>query len=274
MIKALFLHGGPGLNSEAERRILAPILSAQGFDFTFWNEPSHNRPEGHAFQKDRAFSGWLESIEAVLREQGPFELLVGSSFGALAALHLLARGRISFARFVMLSPTLDLLATFHKMMDLAVRDFSGTEPSKAAALLELQKRSRSFFDGPTRQAMELVYQDPLLLGHYWVDHEILPRWASVLSEPRFGLDRESQNAVLAEMASTPETHPLNSLRGIHAMLMVGARDPVRDDERNLGIARPFLGSIERHVFAKSGHFPHLEEPEAFADTLKAFCAKD
>ncbi|MFW5888007.1 MAG: hypothetical protein ACOCUH_04345, partial [Bacteriovoracia bacterium] len=39
----LFLHGGPGFNSEPERNLLRPQFEASGHDFIAWDEPSSLR---------------------------------------------------------------------------------------------------------------------------------------------------------------------------------------------------------------------------------------
>jgi hypothetical protein len=50
-VHLLFLHG-PGLNTEAERRALAPALARNGVVADFWNEPSGLRPDGPAFRPE------------------------------------------------------------------------------------------------------------------------------------------------------------------------------------------------------------------------------
>lgn len=41
----VFLNGGPGFNSEAERKILTPYFDSKGHEAFFWNEPSQLRPQ-------------------------------------------------------------------------------------------------------------------------------------------------------------------------------------------------------------------------------------
>ena len=51
----------------------------------------------------------------------------------------------------------------------------------------------------------------------------------------------------------------------------GARSRVYPAESAMWLAEN-APSGTRHTFARSGHSPHLEEPEAFADTVAAFAA--
>lgn len=272
MIKSLFLHGGPGLNSEAERRMLASDLEKDGFDFHFWNEPSLNREDGYPFNASQAFTGWLKSAEKAADQHGPFQLLVGLSFGALAALHLVSRNPRMFRQLVLISPTLDMMGTFRKMMEMAAKDYTELgQETVASEILELRTKGANVMDAPTRRAMDLVYQDPKLFGHYWVDPTVMGKWASVLGESRFGVDFVSQAAVLEEFARAPE--PIcGDGADVQAVVMIGDKDPVVEVPTILKMLSSFCPKPRLVHFSKSGHFPHLEEPDAFIRSLKEFCA--
>ena len=86
----LFLHGGPGLNSEAERQILGPLLKSYELEISFFDEPSLLRPQGPIFDQQGASRGLIASAAEALHRLPGKVTLIGVSFGARVAEHLVA----------------------------------------------------------------------------------------------------------------------------------------------------------------------------------------
>ncbi|MEO5970200.1 MAG: alpha/beta fold hydrolase, partial [Bdellovibrionia bacterium] len=132
----LFIHGGPGLNSFAEKTILGSLFSDRNVSITFWNEPSKFRPTVLLDSTDSektpkaAFSRLLESAEKTLVElaqSGPVKL-IGHSFGCNTATILAARNPNLVAELNLIAPAFDQLEAHRNIMRIAIEDFKLSSP--------------------------------------------------------------------------------------------------------------------------------------------------
>ena len=153
----LFLHGGPGFNSFAERTMLAVShRKTAGHQIAFWDEPSRLRPEGDAFEAERAFERWLASAERFVMRSWP------------APTHLVPRTRVAcmrrsrssrrhpqcFTALTLVTPSVDNFATFRNVLRLARADLAETQPEVASAIASALARTRAFLDEPMLEGLQ------------------------------------------------------------------------------------------------------------------------
>jgi pimeloyl-ACP methyl ester carboxylesterase len=272
--KILFIHGGPGMNSEGDRLALAPLLGRRGIEIHFWNEPSRLRPEGRVFEPARAFEGWIDSLSDTVLKHGPFDAVLGNSFGALGALYWLKREPSAFKKLIMVSPVLDLFGTFRKMIGFAIDDFRATRPDASKRLGELLGQAKQFSDAPMMEAMSLVYEDPALALHYFVNPAHIALWAAGFAELGFSPDTESRALVTQALGATGEDPWSEALKDVSVSLLVGDRDPVAETERWQRELGRRCKKVEHYRFLDSGHFPQFEEPKKFLDVLEQAASRE
>ncbi|KYG66222.1 hypothetical protein AZI86_03940 [Bdellovibrio bacteriovorus] len=262
-----FIHGGPGFNSQPDRLILSDKLKAQGIPAVFWDEPSAFRPEGTPFVPAQAYTHWRNDLRAALEQAKP-KLIVASSFGARGLTDLLRlHPQLQVEQILLLGPTMDLGAVFKRMMALSEKDLQSKAPDVARRLRECREGSQNFWDPLMQEGLGLVWQNPLLLTHYFENKETLGVWASVGRDPRFAIDMGSQVAVLNEMAQIhlPQLFtPLN----IPITVLSGASDPVFNKlevEREL---KPVFNHVNFVEWKGCGHCPQMEKPTEFIEFVK------
>lgn len=267
-----FVHGGPGSNGQLERVQLAALLSENDLSCDFFDEPSNLRPDGPRFQHQKAYTHWLKALQERMSVAQP-RLAVGMSFGGLALLHLIAKFpelAEGLDAVVMVAPTLDLAAAFRRMMDISERDFMAGTPEQVnmgKKLAKLKVQTRSLWDEPTREALGLVYQNPSLLAHYTKIPAMQKAWVDAISTPSYGMDPESQNAVISDLAQNPPSPRALSIK-VHVIF--GSEDPVFDQNRVSDVLRAYsVLNPSMECYDRSGHFPHLEQRERFVQSLKS-----
>lgn len=258
----LFIHGGPGLNSNPERLILSGILQDQNVSAVFWDEPSLQRPQETLFQEESAYRNWLKSLQQAVEKYSP-KVLVCESFGALACMDYMKiyRPTLDF-KLLMISPTLDLKRLFLRMMELSEQDFAKTDVEKAAFLRKARTLCEEFWDQHMQEGLSLAWQNPNLANHYFVNKSILSSWASAYAEPPYNIDFSSQQAVLKD-AQGFVPPPLESKWKKPVVVLTGEQDPVFNHGETHSILDAHFSSVEYKECPRTGHFPHLENPDFF-----------
>lgn len=268
-IDLLFIHGGPGLNSNPEREILSQLLDDRKLSYYFWDEPSELRASKVIFDEKKAFTNCLHSLHQAISEHKP-KTIAASSFGGLLVLNYLSQFPIEDTNILFIGPTFDLDSAFKKMMTISENDFAKNEPGKASKLSELRKGIKELWDDSTQKGLALAWENPLLLSHYFENSEIMMKWAQSLSDPQFAQDPKSQNAILMELKCLPEIKEFD-FKG-HVKLFNGHKDPVVDPIATRQVLTRYFSSFEEEVVSDAGHFPHLENPEAFIQAILAMKA--
>lgn len=266
-MNVFFIHGGPGFNSEPDRVALKDLLSQQGFKVTFWDEPSSLRPQGAVFQSEKAYTHWLEDLLRNLIQAAP-QLVVASSFGAKGLRDLLHfYPDTTVGQILMVGPTLNLASVFKRMMSLSEKDLSASSPTLAQRLRECREGSKSFWDALMQEGLGLVWQNPQLLTHYFANSSALSLWAGVGVDPRFGIDMQSQVAVLNDLARLQlpaMAYPLST----PVLVLTGSSDPVFDQDEVAQELKTVFSDVKYEKWMDCGHMPQLEKPQEFVLLLK------
>lgn len=262
-----FIHGGPGFNSEPDRVALANLLAQQEIKATFWDEPSLLRPQGPAFSPDKAYAHWLSDLRKNLLHAAP-RLIVASSFGAKGLIDLLrVYPDTKIDHVLMIGPTLNMGSVFKRMMSLSEKDLNTSAPETAQRLRECRDGSKDFWDPLMQEGLGLVWQNPNLLMHYFADVSALSLWAGVGADPRFGIDMQSQIAVLTDLAKTPlpsRAKPLDN----PVLILTGSSDPVFNQDEVTTELKLAFSNVRFEEWPGCGHMPQLEKPVEFVQLIK------
>lgn len=253
----LYIHGGPGLHGETERRWLLPAAAAHGWALQIWDE----RLSGA-----RTWEACVESVVEAAREagrSGPVTVFA-HSFGACLASEAARRHPELFDQMVFLAPTLDMRAVFLNLLELVARDqASAGQADVAARLRERATASRVFYDAPMQEGLALAFQQPTALPYYWGDPAVMNRWLQIVSEPAWTIDFATQAAILSGFSGTLAEGRLP----IRALTFFAERDQLVTERDQRPVLESRFDRWETKTFAGAGHFGHLERPEDFFERL-------
>lgn len=265
-VDTLFIHGGPGLNSNPERMVLPRALSIKGVSYQFWDEPSLLRPQGPPFKADGAYKNWLDAIHRAVEEYQP-RILVGGSFGGRACVDYLKlhSPKLDF-KLLFVSPTLDMQRLLLQMMKISAADFSKTDDEKSKRLKALIGASHSFWDTSMQDGITLAWENPSLAPHYFFNKEVLAEWVNAYSDPTYRIDLEAQDTVFRDY-KTRKFPNLGKQSKRPVMVLYGDYDPVFDLNETQAILGEEFDQVEFRQFQSAGHFPHLEHPKKFTDLI-------
>lgn len=122
-----------------------------------------------------------------------------------------------------------------------------------------------------QEGVGLVWQNPLLLTHYFEKPEALGQWAGVGQDPRYAIDMGSQVAVLSEMADFHVPQLFNPIK-VPVTVLSGASDPVFDMAEVEEELKPVFQKVHFEKWDHCGHCPQLEKPEEFIHFVKRLLA--
>lgn len=262
----VFIHGGPGLNSNPERVILTQPLIDANISYYFWDEPSRLRSDGHAFKTEMAYTNALNSIAETIRLHRP-KVLVAGSFGAQLCLDFLASFKPKEdLKILFVSPVFDLYKAHRRVVSLALECFETTEPEKFLRLKKFENEIRSVWDTPMKSALALAWEAPKLPTLYFCDQSLVGQWYGSMSDEKYGIDPVSQEAVLSEFEKRSVGRP--QVMNNKVTCLVGDSDPFIDQDSIQAIIETCFRSTENIIFKHSGHFPHLESRDHFVKLLQ------
>lgn len=249
------LHDGLGL----DHTVLRPWLDnlADNAQLTYLDLRGHGRSAGRDTIHQGGVEAWVEDVEQLRVVLGGQQLvLLGHGLGGQVALAY-ARAHPSRTRALVLCATTAALDYPQTMLSLA------RQQGSAAQLASVQ----AFLSAP-------------------VDSEETLRrlWASMLPTLFFRFDPKLGSAMLANLALSPAAHnhslftlaeALSSLTWASSLrqpvlLLGGRHDWLTPPEQALGRLARLLGAAAPVILEESGHFPFIEEPVAFCQTIRTF----
>lgn len=282
----LYVHGGPGLNSAAERAALKPLFDARGWQIDFWNEPSVNRgqrsPESQAYTALLSSLGsWLDSHASRASNRLPH--LIGHSFAAVPLVELGAGLSHPFASLTLIAPALELKSAHDQIIRYAFDDFRTMQDPRAEPLKEYLSAhllaGRPFFDASTQRALEIAFTDPALLTHYFTSKTAFENAISALSQPHSAPDLPQFFHVLRELSSRydgaggwfADRHQSPGLEQATSSppltLIYGEEDMISTHERETPVWRRLWSKIEIEQWPAASHYAHLDQPEKLMQAL-------
>ena len=254
-MRLVFLHGGPGLNGNPERQLLAETYADAGVELAVWHEPSALRSTG-ALQPASAWAGWSKSAADFVEAQadeGPVVLLA-HSFGAWAAWEL-AREHPSRVRHVVyvapgLSPAHDQKNTLTLVRDAF--DAAGDEARAGGMAARLAAYSGAFDDNAVA-AWTLALECPQLFDGYWHDRAAMAEYLA-LFDGDFAVDMASFFSV---SASRPPVPP-RGVSEVPATVIWGAHERIVERAVSSAAVRERHAQCVEVTLDGAAHYPHIE----------------
>ena len=262
-MRFLFIHGGPGFNSNPEKHLLTELFSQNGDELLLWNEPSPQRSSGtnHVEFKDLCES--LEKTITEVSKDGPV-IVLAHSFGALVLNQILPAIGERIAAIVLISPATDLFSADLKILEVSKKDLHGSaEAEVLAESIRTLKPGANF--SPLRQnALMTAAGNANLTSHYWFKKTAMPSYYEYFNGPQYQFNLDSFFSIRNSCASdtikqTTET-PTAVIYGRHDFVVL-------PDEFD-GLKK-FYPNSSINIFEESGHYAHIEEPDKFLRLCKS-----
>ncbi len=254
----LFIHGGPGLSHDYFLPHVA-ALSDQ-LKLILYDQRGCGRSDVNLSTDDMTMAQFLGDINALLTEQGIGKVhLFGHSFGGLIAMQFAIAypdkiKSLILCNSVAASKEFDALSAKKQREAMTDQDnqarsaifasdhFKNGKPEAYELLFKIGFK-RSFYDTLAVDKLELH-----LMSNF-----------SKTSKLLYGL---SPDLVAYDL------HPALAKLSIPSLVIHGSADLIPDEVgKKLAATLP---NAQYVVFEKSGHFPFIEEPDAFTETITSF----
>jgi pimeloyl-ACP methyl ester carboxylesterase len=250
-LSTLFLHGGPGLSSIAERDLYARTLPIH-----WWDQPRS------VVLFARPFSALVEAAEDEVRmladASGRPVDLIAHSFGAHLALQLARRVPAHIGKLWLLAPVYDMGGAFVR---LATRLLTLT-PSSEPLLAALEEfKATSDYTRFARLAAQVTSFANLFELYWSTGANARRRWYLDLLAHQSIVDPSAFEVIVRDFWAEPLPLPQPG-RGVQTVQLVfGREDPLID----LAAERRTWTQLFPHAHCTeldTGHFIHLEAPSS------------
>lgn len=261
----VYLNGGPGLNSEPERHLLAPYIEKLNHEAFFWDEPSELRPGNDTYSQDKAFDQAQESAEKFINEichkkneRGlKCELtLMAHSFSVHHAIRLAEKFSNIIKELILISPALNIKDADNNIFKIAVKGLADEGYAEASAELAAMIPSmEEAFDQKKIQAFMLASQYATLFVNYWGNMNLMHQYFSFM-QGEYSFDAKGMFAVRASMPKVNE-YPVGPI-SIPTQVYFGELDPISLPEQQITALRKYFTTLDVHIMAGAKHYSHLE----------------
>jgi len=264
----IYLHGGPGYSSYSFENSIGPQLETK-LQMIYFDQRDCGRSKEIGEEAPLSVAALVDDIEALRQRLNLKQVnLIGHSFGGLLAIEYAKKYPSTVTKMILIDISGNLKAMIENqiasILNIAARHFAHLQPilkSIATSSITSVAKLKSMYE----LCDEIILEREL----YWCHDEGRERNARL--DLQSGIDRRISRLVPKLMASgyLDSDHPeLMQPLAQPAMLFSG-RYSHCVGERNIVVAAEKWG-IPLVWFDQSGHLPHIEEPEAFAQTTFRF----
>jgi pimeloyl-ACP methyl ester carboxylesterase len=257
-IKVLYFHGGPGLNSNPESKLLSPKFKELGLDLNCWNEPSLLRSAVWPVRPESSYSYYLSCAEAYFLEHYQSEplFIIGHSFGVHAVSYLIEKFPDKIKKAFFIASDFDTCSTDLNMFNFVMNDFKKTGDVRHTEMNKVIQNYTGKFDDNFKDGFLLYVKNENWYNYYWnIDtHKMF--FLSCFSEPGFTFDFDSFWRIRKHFV---ETELYNSK--VPAVAFFGKFDKLISYDKEVLLLRRRFESLQIHIMEESAHYPHVEETE-------------
>lgn len=248
---SLFLHMGPGLHAEVEKK----LLSKKWSHTYFWNQPSIHVAE-NAF--NQLVNSATQKLTELQTEIGQPIQIIAHSFGGHIANKLIQNNSSKISDCIFFNCGYDIPNGFFRLLKVIAQS-SITAP-------DLKKEINSYLKTKSKSAKEdiwsyigLISKDPNFNSYYWVDKNKYNRYIELVSKTS-ALDMLSFQYILNDFLQNHLN--LDMIQATNWKGKVefhfGEKDPLIDLEHEMSIWTKIYPLAKIQTYPESGHFQHLE----------------
>ncbi|RAR59203.1 pimeloyl-ACP methyl ester carboxylesterase [Paraburkholderia unamae] len=252
MAPTLFLHGGPGLSSFAERELYGRTLAIH-----WWDQPRSVVMFTHPF--GALVEAAEDEVKTLVRATGAPVDLVAHSFGAHIVLRLISRMPDEIGNVWLIAPIHDIGAAFVRLATRLLQHSPSLEQLLAALLDFKAQRDHARFARLSAQVMSFANFFDL----YWSARADARRvWYLDLIARHSVVDANAFEVILRDFwAEAPVSLPLPATSaGPKAVQVVFGRDDPSIELEAERAAWLRLFPLATCTEISAGHFVHLETP--------------
>lgn len=254
----LFIHGGPGLNSQPITKYLEEIDGYNSLDanIIFYDQRGCGKSTGSTDNNN--YSKQIEDLLHVIKElKSTKELsaIIGHSYGAKLVNDFLKTNPLDIPVILMsTSNTIDTPREKNILLDLEyLKEVDYDEFQRISAL---SKRAPLW--EVTDSLADVFNSNPNRIKRYWHNQQIMKKYLETVSRCDYKINSSVFVGIREELYNS-YNRKLNLFNeGIYHF--IGAHDYIMEGEK-------YIDSNKSIVFQHSAHYPHLEEPEIFCKAL-------
>jgi len=266
----LFFHGGPGLNSNPEQKILTDKYRKAGIDLICWNEPSELRGTYERNFPETRQEQLLHSAERFLLDNydgGPI-CIMSHSMGSQTVCWLLNKHQDKVKAVFLSAPCFDIFDADKNIFKMIENDFQkhGNETVSQNLRSIISKFSENIYDSIIN-GWKIILENPRLFDYYWLDKDKKDKYLSFFSDPHFTLDFDG----FFEIRKTYKNVTLHKTEK-RITIFHSKQDPITPNiSADYNILK-YFPNLKLYNMQKSLHYPHIEESdkvlEIILDTIK------
>ncbi len=259
----MILHGGPGIGigyllSELD----APGFPPEGLRWVAYDQRGSGRSTGAEDPSQINMDRFVEDLEAMRVASGQDRIaLMGHSFGGLLAMHYAVKYREHLAAMILIDPDPASRALWSRHEELVEARLTESDRMLMAAI--------SSAEGWETDPVQVENYYLAQFQAYFGNREPSVRLRLGLAQGVYG---NFPATALVMRESLGDWDIFSELEGIEVptLILTGDRSvfPLSAHE----MLRSVLPASELVVLPGVGHFPHMEDPEAFATITTAFLA--
>lgn len=254
----VIVHGGPVLEHSYFLPHLAPL--AEEYELIFFDQRLSGRSASEVNESEVRMVAFVEDIEAVRVELGLGKIhLMGHSWGGQLAMRYAIEHEANLRSLILLDSMAASSKLWREEEKLVAEMLTEEIAAERQAILEseaLEARQPEAIEKLLRVSFSIQFADPDKATEL-----------DFLVPPDYG-ERSRQFAALAPDIESFDLHEALSTLSVPALVLYGAMEP----GAGLGgaaIAEALSGS-ELVVIPDAGHFPFIEQPEAFLKAVRSF----
>ncbi len=260
----LFIHGGPGMNSfTASQFIQQSEAYAQGnFNFIFYDQRGCGRSK--TSESGYTHSENVDDLKMVLDFCSDYHVqtIVGHSYGAMLLYDCVQKHSDEIDQnLVFLSVSSHIMTPRLNNLLLDLKFLKKEIPEMYEESLAIIERgfTPDTIDEVTNKLMPYFARNPKRVDYYWADSTAQDAYLSIVNP--YGMSLDVFNEVRSDFYGAPRSYKLDFDSVNNSKWIVGFHDYIMG-----GNTFSEEGS-GKTTFYRSGHYPHIEEPHKFLESL-------
>lgn len=252
----LFIHGGPGLNSEPEKHLMAPIFKKYALEIDFWNEPTQFHSNQYAEEVQRSLIDKIHSFQDKVN-------IIAHSYGAKTVLGILSEVRHKIDHIFFSAPVVDTLNSDRAVLSHGYSVLSKTKNSEARELENLLPNICSDFDQTKQRALTLAFKSGFY-KNYFKDLASFENYYQYFQDDHsFSMERYLRIRQTELNEYTPPDVPYD----ISCTLFYGGLDPVFSPKMEARLLNQYFSHITTYILPEVSHYPHMDASPFFMKHL-------
>jgi pimeloyl-ACP methyl ester carboxylesterase len=245
----IYLHGGPGLNSYPEKKLLSPYFEKHNKNLTLWNEPRN-------FKTTDYYREIKQSVYELINAKSNRIHILAHSFGAYIILDLLSEISNKLDSVTFLSPAVDLVSADDRIIKLGHDIHKKSNPEMAKRMEILMPKLTREYDKDKLDCLLLAFESGYFIQNFSSQQSFEKYFSYLTGEYEFRLEDF--------LKIKPSITPLNSNPSkvdIECYAFFGDDDPIFKKRTEMPILEQFFKKVNAIELAQGAHYPHIDAQE-------------